>query len=315
MKKTFVIMALCGLLSLAVSAPAANYPTGPIELIVAYSAGGGTDVGARILTKIADRYLSQPLVVVNKPGAGGEIGFTALAKSKPDGYTLGFINQPTTLLLPMMRKTSYKNSDFKYIINITWDPGLLAVRTESPIKTLDEFLKAAKSKPDTLTIGNAGVGSDAYMAVLDFSQKAGIKVIPVPFKGAAPARTALLGGHVDAVVMKVGETKTYVQSNQIRVLAVMTEQRSPDFPNVPTFKEKGLDVIDAPIRSIAGPKGIPDYVVKYIHDKLKEAIADPEFIAMMKKTGISVKYMTEQEYQQYCDHLEKAYAPLLKMIK
>ena len=127
-------------------------------MIVAYDAGGGTDVGARILAKVAKKYIPQPLVIVNKPGAGGEIGFTALAQANPDGYTVGFINPPTTVLLPFQRKVAYKMSDFKYIINIMEDIGALCVRTESPYKTLSDFVKAAKEKPGELTVGNAGIG-------------------------------------------------------------------------------------------------------------------------------------------------------------
>jgi tripartite-type tricarboxylate transporter receptor subunit TctC len=317
MKKSILILCLVGLLAAAqtVSAQAADYPKEPIELIVAYSAGGGTDTGARMLTKVATKYIPQPLVVVNKPGAGGEIGFTALAKAKPDGYTIGFINPPSTVLLPLMRKTGYQMSDFKCIINIVLDPGLLAVRADSPFKTLDDFIKAAKAKPGTLSISNAGVGSDAHMSIIDFAEKAGIKVNPVPFKGAAPARTAALGGHVDAVVMKVGETKTYVQSKQARVLAVMSEKRVKDFPDVPTFKEKGLNVIMAASRGIAGPKAMPDSVAKYLHDKLKKTIEDPEFIAMMNKTGIGISYMGPGEYKKFCDQLVITYGPLWKKAK
>ena len=317
MKKSMLTLCLVGLLALAFAVPvqAADYPKDPIELIVAYSAGGGTDAGARMLTKAAAKYIPQPLVVVNKPGAGGEIGFTALAKAKPDGYTIGFINPPSTVLLPLMRKTGYQMSDFKFIINIVLDPGLLAVRADSPFKTLDDFIKAAKANPGTLSISNAGVGSDAHMSVIDFAQKAGIKINPVPFKGAAPARTAALGGHVDAVVMKVGETKTYVQSKQARVLAVMSEKRVKDFPDVPTFKEKGLDIIMAASRGIAGPKDMPDSVVKYLHDKLKKTIEDPEFIAMMNKTGIGISYMGPEEYKKFCDQLVNTYGPLWKQAK
>ena len=315
MRKLIFLLCLLGILALALNVPAAEYPKEQIELIVAYSAGGGTDAGARMLTKVAAKYIPQPLVVVNKPGAGGEIGFTALAKAKPDGYTIGFINPPSTVLLPLMRKTGYQMSDFKYILNIVLDPGLLAVRADSPFKTLDDFIKAAKAKPGTLSISNAGVGSDAQMSIIDFAQKAGIKVNPVPFKGAAPARTAALGGHVDAVVMKVGETKTYVQSKQMRVLAVMAEKRVNDFPDVPTFKEKGLDVIMAASRGIAAPKDTPDSVVNYLHDRLKKTIEDPEFIAMMKKTGIGISYMGPDEYKKFCDQLVTTYGPLWKMAK
>ncbi len=299
---------------LGTSASAAGYPEKPIEFIVAYSAGGGTDVGARILTKVAQKYIPQSLSVLNKPGAGGEIGFTELAKSKPDGYRIGFINQPSTILLPLSRKTGYQGTDFKYIINVALDPGVLAVKADSPIKSIDDFLAKAKANPGELTIANAGVGSDAHISTIDLQNKANIEVAPVPFKGTAGSRTAALGGHVDAVVMKVGESKTYVNSGQVRVLAVMAEERVSDFPDVPTFKEKGIDLQMASCRAVAGPKDMPDDVVTYLHDKLKLTLEDPEFIELMAKTGIPVKYMNPQQLEEYSNSLIEKYSALWKQV-
>lgn len=295
-------------------ASAGTYPEKPIGFIVAYSAGGGTDVGARILTKIAQKYIPQPLSVLNKSGAGGEIGFTELAKSKPDGYRIGFINQPTTILLPLSRKTGYQSSDFKYIINVALDPGVLAVRTESPIRSIDDFLTLAKEKPGELTIANAGFGSDAHISTIDLQNKADIQVSPVPFKGTAGSRTAALGGHVDAVIMKVGESKTYVNSGLVRVLAVMAEERIKDFPDVPTFREKGIDLLMASCRAVAGPKDMPDEVVTYLHDKLKQTLEDQEFIVLMEKTGIPIKYMNSSQLEEYSDSLIGKYSKLWKQV-
>lgn len=312
MKK--VLCVLLGVLIFPVFAQASDYPTKPIEVIVAYAAGGGTDVGARILAKVAKKYIPQPLVIVNKPGAGGEIGFTALAQANPDGYTAGFINPPTTVLLPLQRKVAYKMSDFTYIINIMEDIGALCVRTESPYKILNDFIKAAKEKPGELTVGNAGTGTDAHMTALDFAQKAHISINPVPFKGASDARTAALGGHVDAIVMKVGEAKPFVQSKQIRFLAIAASERVKEFSDVPTFKEKGINTAMTTTRAIAGPKGIPGNAVKYLHDRLKKTMEDPEFIELTEKTGVYVKYMTAEEYKKYIDGIEETYGPMWKEI-
>jgi tripartite-type tricarboxylate transporter receptor subunit TctC len=293
----------------------ADYPNKPIEVIVAYAAGGGTDVGARILAKVAKKYIPQPLVIVNKPGAGGEIGFTALAQANPDGYTIGFINPPTIVMLPFQRKVAYKMSDFKYIINIMEDIGCLTVRNESKYKTIDDLIKDAKAKPGEVTVGNAGTGTDAHMTALDFAKKAKISINPVPFKGASDARTALMGGHVDAAVMKVGEAKPYVQSKQVRILAIAANTRIKDFPAVPTFKEKGIDTAMTTTRAIAGPAKIPDFAVRYLHDRLKKTIEDPEMIALTEKTGVYVKYMTAEEYKKYISGIEMTYGPMWKEIK
>jgi tripartite-type tricarboxylate transporter receptor subunit TctC len=310
MKKLFFL--LVGFFLLPVSAVASDYPTKPIDVIVAYAAGGGTDVGARVLAKVAPKYLSQPLVIVNKPGAGGEVGFMALAQAKPDGYTIGFINPPTIVMLPFQRKVGYKMSDFKYIINIMEDVGCLSVRAESKYKTLEDFILDARQKPGEVTVGNAGAGSDAHMTAVDIARRANISVNPVPFKGASEARTAVIGGHVDAAVMKVGEAKPYVESKQIRILGVAAGERLKDFPQVPTFGEKGILTAMTTTRAIAGPAGIPGAAVKYLHDRLKKTMEDPEFIELTQKTGVYVKYMTAEEYKKYIDGLEETYGPMWK---
>lgn len=312
--KKMIFLFLLGALIFPVFCQAFDYPNKPIEVIVAYEAGGGTDVGARILAKVAKKYIPQPLVIVNKPGAGGEIGFTALAQANPDGYTIGFINPPTIVLLPFQRKVAYKMSDYRYIINVMEDIGALCVRTESPYKTLNDFVKAAKEKPGELTVGNAGSGSDAHMTALDFAKKTNISINPVPFKGASDARTAALGGHVDAIVMKVGEAKPFVQSKQIRILAIAAGERLKEFFDVPTFKERGISTAMTTTRAIAGPRGIPNYAVKYLHDHLKKTMEDPEFIELTEKTGVYVRYMTPEEYKKYLDGIEETYGPMWKEI-
>jgi tripartite-type tricarboxylate transporter receptor subunit TctC len=195
------------------------------------------------------------------------------------------------------------------------DIGSLSVRADSPFKTLEDLIKAAKEKPGNLTIGNAGVGSDAHMTALDFAKKANISVTPVPFKGASEARTALLGGHVSAASMKVGEAKPHVDSKEIRILAVASTDRLKDFPDVPTFKEKGIKTTMTTTRAIAGPAGIPDHAVKYLHDHLKKAIEDPEFVDLAEKTGVYVKYMTPEEYKKYIEGLEETFGSMWKEME
>ena len=305
---------ICLLLVFPLWARAADYPIKPIDVIVGYAAGGGTDVGARLLASAAKKVIPQPLVVVNKPGASGEIGCTALAEAKPDGYTIGFINPPTTVLIPLQKNTTYKMTDFRYIINVMEDIGCLCVRTESSFKTVEDLIKYAIAKPKELTVGNAGAGSDAHMLSLDFAKKANILITPVPFKGASENRTALLGGHIDASVMKVGEAQPFVESKQIRILAVGADERLKDFSNIPTLKEKGINSTMAVTRAIVGPVGIPESVVQYLHDRLKRVIDDPEFIRQAQKTGTYVKYMSPANYKKYIADIEVTYGPMWKEI-
>jgi tripartite-type tricarboxylate transporter receptor subunit TctC len=150
------------------------------------------------------------------------------------------------------------------------------------------------------------------MTAVDIAKRANISVNPVPFKGASEARTAAIGGHVDAVVMKVGEAKPYVESNQIRILGVAAGERLKDFPQVPTFREKGILTAMTTTRAIAGPVGIPLAAVQYLHDRLKKTMEDPEFIELTQKTGVYVKYMTAEEYKKYIEGLEETYGPMWK---
>ena len=312
-KKTWGFL-ICLLLVFPLWARAADYPIKPIEVIVPWQAGGGSDIGTRLLASAAKKVIPQPLVVVNKPGASGEIGCTALAQAKPDGYTIGLINPPTTVLLPLQRNTTYKMTDFRYIINVMEDIGCLCVRTESPFKTVEDLVKYAKGKPRELTVGNAGAGSDAHMLSMDFAKKANILITPVPLTGGGEARTVLLGGHIDAAVMKVGEAQPFVESKQIRILAVAAGERVKDFPKIPTLKERGINTAMTVTRAIAGPAGIPESVVQYLHDRLKKVVDDPEFIEQTQKIGVYAKYISPADYKKYIADIEETYGPMWKEI-
>lgn len=315
-RKYLGILVLCAFLSLLLPTFAlAEYPEKPIQIIVAYAAGGGTDVGARIFANAGAKYFKVPLVIVNKAGAGGEIGFTEIARAKSDGYTIGFINQPTLACLPIQRKVNYTIHDFEYIINIADDPGTFAVKTDSPIKSLEDLIEQAQKNPRKIKISNAGWGADSHLSTVDAMRKMKISVVPVPFEGTGPARIAVLGGHVDAVCLKVGEVKPYVDNKQLRVLAVMDTKRSPQLPDVPTFSEKGFNIVMSSVRGLAGPKGMPEEAIKYIEENGKKTIEDPEFIELMKNTGIQLRYIGRSEYKEFSENIQKLHKEIWESIK
>ena len=185
---------------------AAEYPERPIQMIVAYNPGGGTDVAARTLAPFIEKHLGNnaSITILNKPGAGGEVGFTTLAQSEPDGYTIGFINTPVLNTIPIERQARYTLDSFEPIGNVVYDPGVFVVLADSGIKTLDDLVAAAKDRPGELTYATTGIGSDDHLAMLKFQRLTGTELQHVPFEGSAPARAALLGGHVDVGVINAG---------------------------------------------------------------------------------------------------------------
>lgn len=284
---------------------AANYPTKPVNVIVAYKAGGGTDVGARILISEAQKNFEQPFVIVNKPGADGEIGYTELLKSKPDGYTIGFINLPTFVSIPLQRKTNFKKEDAKAIMNHVYDPGVLVVRADSKWNTLEEFIEDAKKNPDTLTISNNGTGTSNHIGAAHFAYEAGIKVTHVPFGGSTDMIAALRGKHVDATVAKISEVGNLVKNNELRLLASFTKERLENFSSVPSLTEKGYKVLFGSARALVTPKGTPDEIIKKLHDTLKTALESEENIEKSKNSNLPLKYMSPEELTNYIVEQEK----------
>jgi tripartite-type tricarboxylate transporter receptor subunit TctC len=294
-----------------VLAAAADYPTRPVNLMVAFPAGGSTDVAARILAAIAERSFGQSIVVVNKGGAGGQVGWTDLARQKPDGYNIGFINLPAfnTVILDPDRKATFNADSFTPIINQVLDPGVIWVKADSPIKSLKDLIAAAKEKPNTLRTLTTGVLSDDHLAILMVEEAAPGSIFRiVHLDGGAPQMTAILGGHADVAFDNVGSIVKRVKSGEVRAIAVMDPQRSKFLPDVPTTVELGLPtVVSNSTRGIAGPKGMSPAVVRKLQDVLGKAMQDPEHVSKLEDAGIAVKVMVGDEYLKYYRELhEKA---------
>ncbi|WP_303873051.1 tripartite tricarboxylate transporter substrate binding protein [Tepidanaerobacter acetatoxydans] len=283
-----------------------KYPEKPINVIVAYKAGGGTDVGARILCSEAEKILGQPLVIINKPGADGELGYTELCKSPPDGYTIGFINLPTFVNLYLERKTEFDKNSITPILNHVYDPGVLVVKSNSPFETLEQFVDYAKAHPEEITISNNGTGASNHIGAAHFAKLADIKVTHVPFGGSADMLAALRGDHVMATVAKISEVAALVKNGELRILASYTEERLEDFPDVPTMREKGYDVLFGSARALVGPKGIPQEIADKLHDSFKKALESPSHIEKAKNADLPIKYMSPQELMDYIEK-EEAY--------
>jgi tripartite-type tricarboxylate transporter receptor subunit TctC len=301
--------ALLGALAI-VAAPATAqkaFPDRPIQLMVAYPPGGSTDIGARILAGIAEKMLGQPIVVVNKGGAGGQVGWTELSRQKPDGYYIAFINLPAlnTVISDPDRQAIFTTKSFTPIINQVLDPGAVWVRADSPFKTFKDVLDAAKAKPNTLRAATTGILSDDHLAILMTEEAApGAKFRLVHLTGGAPMLKETLGGNIDVAFDNVGSIVTQVKSGQVRALVVTDVERSKFLPDVPSTKELGYPtIVSSSTRGIAGPKGMDPKIVKKLADTFKKAIDDPEHKKKMDDVGLALKVMTGDEYQKYYDDL------------
>ncbi|WP_413206118.1 tripartite tricarboxylate transporter substrate binding protein [Rhodospirillum sp. A1_3_36] len=284
------------LLGLSAAPALAEYPEKPIEIIVGYSAGGGTDVLARTVGGYLEKALGgeASVVVKNMPGAGGQIGFTAVAQAKPDGYTLGTFNLPAALALTLDREADYDADSFTYLANFVKDPNTIVVSKETGIESLKDLLDRAAKEPGRVTMGLSALGGNDHFAGILMESAAGVDVSFVPFKGAANARAAIMGGHVMAGTMTLGQTVGY--EDNLRVLAVLDSERSPFAPDVPTAKELGYDVEMGSYRGLVAPAGLPEAVREKLLTALRAVNDNPEFQKTMVEQGNPASFVAGDDF-------------------
>ena len=300
-------------LALAHSVASAAYPDRPIKMIVAYSAGGATDVTARAIAPFIEKYLGggARIVIENRTGAGGAIGFTAIASAAPDGYTIGFINTPNLVTIPIERKTNYTWESFDLIGNVVDDPSNFSVLSSSPITTLDQLAAYARSKPGQVTVGTTGVGSDDHLAMLMFEKIAGVKMNHVPFKGAADVRSATLGKQIDVAAVNIGEALQATKGGApFRNFGPMSLTRTDLAPEIPTFKEQGYNIELSSLRGIAAPKGLPADVRERLVSAVAKATADPEFVKISLGFFASLRYLAPAQYTTVLREAETGFRKL-----
>ncbi|MCD0503448.1 tripartite tricarboxylate transporter substrate binding protein [Bordetella petrii] len=290
------------MLAAALASPAAqaDYPEHPINMVVSYGPGGGTDLIARALAPYIEKYLGNgaTIVVLNRPGAGGAIGFAEIARAKPDGYTIGFLNTPNMITIPIERKAQYHWTDFDLIGNLIDDPDSFAVNTSSNIKNLKDLAEYAKANPGKVTVGTTGIGSDDHLSMLLFEKATGTKLTHVPYKGAGEVRSAISSGEIAMAAMNIGEAMAYIKAGSpMRDLGVMSQERSPIAPDLPTFKEQGHDIIMSSLRGIGAPKGLPADVKEKLVKAVQQAVQDPGFQEKAKTMYAPLRYLAPAEYE------------------
>jgi len=309
-----VILSL--VLTLGVGAPAlaAEFPTKEVQILIPYAPGGATDLVFRALAATTSKSLGKAVVVVNKPGGGGAVGFTEAAQAKPDGYTLVTAITPVTIL-PHQVKTAFTYKDFEPIINVVDDPAMFQVRADSPWKTLSEFLDYARKNPGMLTVGNSGAGGGVHLIALAFEKAAGVKFNHIPFAGGGPSVTALLGGHIHAVSVSPPEGISHVKAGKLRIIALFSAKRMPAFPEVPTVREQGVNFVMGQWRGLAAPKGTPPDVIKKLHDAFKRGMEDPAFVKNAADMTVHLAYIGPGEFGKLMAQDHERYGKLVEEIK
>jgi tripartite-type tricarboxylate transporter receptor subunit TctC len=293
----------CGSLSMA-----AEFPTKPINVIVPWAAGGAGDIVARTLSEVAKNELGQPIIVENKTGAGGNVGTTLILTKPPDGYTIGDTSTMTQIVSYYTGMLNFHPvNDCTHILRVSGMLYGLVVRADSPLKTLQEFIDYAKANPDKISLGVPGLTSAPRLAMEELSSRRGnLKWSLIPLKGEADTNASLLGGHVEAIANS--GWAPLVDAGKFRVLALFSAKRNPRFPQVPTLKETGLDVVwEAPV-GFFGPKGIPEPIVRKLHDAFRKGMDSPIFLNAMKTREMTIMYLnsedTERAVRQESERIE-----------
>lgn len=287
----------------AQAAMADDFPNRSIEMIVAYSEGGATDVTARALARELERELGQSIVIRNMAGAAGEIGFSHLAQAEPDGYTIGFINTPPVVSIPIEREPGFGLDDFDLIMNLLDDPTAITVRQDSDIENFEQLVEMAEEDPGALTMGGSGIGSHQHFLVEQLSRDYDVPITYIPFDGSGPSVAATMGGHITASADTIGNVASFVFSGDLRVLAQAANERSEYAPDAPTLKELGYNINLGSMRGVAAPKGVPAERLSTLRDAVNKVVNDPEYITKAEERGEVMRYMDHEEFRVTLDAL------------
>jgi tripartite-type tricarboxylate transporter receptor subunit TctC len=289
-----------------------KYPDKPVRYIIPFAPGGESDIGARLQQPYFKKRFGQDLIVESKPGAGGALAWAQANTFPGDGYTIISTNLPHIVLQPLEGQVQYKTEDIANVHFYHYTPDAIVVRSESPFKTFQDLVAAAKAKPNEVTFAGSGTNSANHLAKERFDAVTGVQTTYVPYKGTGDLVASLIGGHVSAAMSYV--TLAISQKGKTRLLAVATEKRHPQFPDVPTFKELGIDWVDGAYRGVAVPKSTPANIRKQVSDMFSEINADPEFRQKMADGGFELVDVTADKMPAFMAERSKVYIEVAKRM-
>ena len=316
-RRHLVQLAAASLAAPALTARAQSFPTKPIKLMIAFPAGGPTDITMRSLADNASKILGQPVIVENKPGAGGTLPAQALQTAAPDGYTVAQI--PLGVFrLPYTTKINWDPvKDITYVLNVTGYAFGLVVPADSPLRTWTHFVAWAKANPGKLSYGSTGTLTSPHLTMELIAQKLGLQLLHVPYKGSADLMQSILGGNIMAAADSTGFAPQ-VEAGKLRVLNTWGAERLAKFPDAPTLKELGLDLVQNSPFGIGAPKGTPPAVVKRLHDAFKQAMEQESYVTALKRYDMVPMYMGSAQYLKFVQETfarEKALVEKLGLAK
>lgn len=290
---------------------ASDFPSKPISTVVAWSAGGGTDVMTRAFAQAAEEHLGQPMNVVNKPGSSGAVGWGEIAHStEPDGYNLTIVS-PEIGFMEEQGLYDFGLDDFTLITLINEDPAALAVKADAPWDTFEEFVADAQANPGEISVGNSGPGLAWDLATTAIEREADVEVTHVPYDGAATAVQAVLGGTLDAMSFSIGEVRAQVDAGEMKVLGIALDERLEALPDIPTFAEQGYDVVIGTFRGMAGPAGMDPEVVSALNDAFVKMAEEDVFVDVMENNSFGIRVMGTEEFQEFFEGAREMYVDLL----
>ncbi|MCL5040328.1 MAG: tripartite tricarboxylate transporter substrate binding protein [Firmicutes bacterium] len=289
-----------------------DFPTKPIEMTVLFGAGSGADLLARKVADIASKDLGQPVTVVNRTGAGGAVGYNYVKGQEANGYSIVW-NSNSINTAYHAGNMNFDYTAFRGVVELTTEPVSIAVKADAPWKDINEFIDYAKKNPGKVRIGNSGKGSFTHLAAVALENKTGAKFTHVPF-GQGLAVASLLGNKIEATVQLPAEIVAQVKAKEVRILAITGENRLASLPDVPTFKEKGVDLTLSLWRGIAVPKGTPEVVIKRLEQAFKKVADSPDFKAFAKEMGASVEFRGAKDFDQFIAQQDKELSVLMEQI-
>ncbi len=302
-KKQLAMIALAAFIP--IGSAVADYPSKPLNYIIPFGPGGESDITARHQQSFFKDKFGQDLVISYKPGGGGAVGWSQLNSAKGDGYTIMGINLPHIVVKPMQKDVGFKTDEITGVYMFHYTPDALVVHADSDFKTLQDVVDYAKANPGKLTLSGSGKGTANHLAQIRFDEMAGIKTTYVAFKGTGKAVAALLGKQVKA---EWGYTSVGAKhEGKVRLLAVAMEERHPKFPDVPTFKELGFDLVSGAYRGIAVPKSTPEATRVELSKMIAEINADPEFRKRMENDGMALLDVGYADMQAFMEEKKAVY--------